>query len=122
MKEKVIDLGDLIIELANKIAGLPDKHSEKEQLLLANQLRSSAAVIALGLDIIKTNADQERQEFTRPIKRVETSLLELINNLKIALIREYINKNDYHEACILIERLHGELTTLKKSFRSDTPL
>jgi len=62
--------------------------------------------------------DTKKLEFTRRIERIETSLLEIINNLKIALIREYIKKNDYDEVCNLIERLHCKLITLKKSFPS----
>jgi len=34
-----------------------------------------------------------------------------MNNLEIALIREYIKDNDYDEVCNLIERLHCELIT-----------
>ncbi len=114
MREKVIDtrVQDVMTEVANKVAGLPDSHPEEEQLHLANQLRSSAAVISMGLDIIKTDVSQQKQELAHSIERIENLLLEVVNNLKIALIRGYINNNDYYEACILIERLHGELTTL----------
>lgn len=120
MKEKVIDakIWDVMTEIANKIAGLPHNYPEEEQLQLANQLRHSASVISLGLEIIKANISQQKQESTGQIERMETSLLEAINNLKIALIREYINKNDYDEACNLIEQLHCNLITLKESFPS----
>ena len=120
MKEKVIDTkaGDLITKVADKVGGLADNYPEEEQLHLANQLRYSASVISLALDIIKTNVSQQKQEFIRCIDRIENSLLEIINNLKIALIREYIKNNDYDEACNLIERLHCKLITLKKSFHS----
>lgn len=117
MKEKELDAKawGSIIEVANKIAGLPGNHTEKDPLHLANQLRCSAAVISLGLDIVKTDAGHQKQAFTRRIEMIETSLLEVINNLKIALIREYINRNDYDEACSLIEQVHCELITLKES-------
>jgi len=118
MEEKVIDAkaGDLITKVTEKVAGLADNYPEGEQLHLANQLRYSASVISIGLDIIKTNLSQ--QEFTRRIERIENSLLEVINNLKIALIRQYINKNDYDETGNLIGRLHCKLITLKESFPS----
>lgn len=115
MREKVIKtrVRDVIAEVANKVAGLPDGHLEEEQLHLANQLRSSAAVISMGLDIIETNVSQQKQQLPHSIERIENSLLEVVNNLKIALIRGYINNNDYYEVCILIERLHCKLTTLR---------
>ena len=124
MKEKVIDrkAGDLITQVAEKVAGLADSYPEEEQLHLGNQLRYSACVISTGVDIIKTGAGRQKKEFTGGIKRIESSLLETINNLKIALIREHINDNDYHEACNLIERLHCELITLKKLFHSGNAL
>lgn len=106
---------DCLTEVANKIATLADNHPEKEQFHLANQLRFSASIISMGLDIIKTNESQQKQVFTRRIEIIETSLLEAINNLKIAFIREYIKKNDYDEVCNLIERLHCKLVTLKKN-------
>lgn len=120
MKEKVIDTkgGALIAKVAHKVADLADNYPEEEQLHLANQLRYSASVISLGLDIIKTNVSPQKQEFTCRIEMIENSLLEIINDLKIALIRGYIKKNDYDEACNLIERLHGKPISLKKSFPS----
>ena len=118
MKEKAIEtkIGDLITRLGNKVADLAANYPEEEQLHLANQLRDSASAISRGLDIIKTNQGQPKPEFTRRIEQIENSLLEVINNLKIALIREYIKKNDYNEAGNLMERLHGQLITLKESF------
>ena len=118
MKQKVIDakVWDLLTEVTDKVAGLADNCPEEEQLHLANQLRFSALFISMGLDMIKAKVSEQKQEFTRRIERIELSLLKVINNLKIALIRGYIKKNEYEEVCNLIERLHRELIFLKESF------
>lgn len=118
MKEKVIDakVWDLLTKVTDKVAGLADNCPEEEQLHLANQLRFSALFISMGLDMIKAKVSEQKQEFTRRIERIEHSLLKVINNLKIALIRGYIKKNEYEEVGNLIERLHRELIFLKESF------
>jgi len=69
----VIDarLQDVMAEVANKVAGLPDSHPEEDQLHLANQLRPSAAVISMGLDIIKTDVSQQKQQLDHSIERIE---------------------------------------------------
>ena len=114
--------GDLMIKVAEKLASLADNYPEEEQLHLANQLRDSASVISPGRAIIKPDLPQQKGEFTRRIKRIENSLLEVINNLKIALLCEYINKNDYDEVYSMMEKLHRRLITLKKPAHGDQPL
>jgi len=113
-----IEVRDLLTKTVNKVSSLADNYPEEEQLHLANQLRYSASVISMGLDVIKVDPGKQEGAFIYRTERIENSLLEIINNLEIALIREYINKNDYDEACNIIEQLHYKLITLKKLFLS----
>ena len=121
MKEKVIDTkaGDLITKVADKVAGLANNYSEEEQLHLAKRLRYSASVISMGLGIVKTKISHREQDVTKLIEMIENSLLEVINNLKIALIREYINKDDYDEVYSMIGKLYRRLITLRKLLHSN---
>lgn len=117
MKFKFEDLEvwQLGMDLTDKIYDLSKKYPETERFNLTSQLISS--VTSIPLNIAEGSAKNSKRDFARFIQIAKGSLLEMDTNLKIAIRRKYINKQDYDSVDENIKQLYYKLIRLEKSIK-----
>ncbi len=102
----------LAMELVDRVYDIAKKYPDEEKFGLAQQLKKSVTSIPLN---IAEGSIRGKKEFSQFIRISLGSLVETVTNLKIGLMRGFLQQSDYDEKMPLIEELYFKLLALHKS-------
>jgi four helix bundle protein len=100
------------MELVDRVYDIAKKYPDEEKFGLAQQLKKSVTSIPLN---IAEGSIRGKKEFSQFIRISLGSLVETVTNLKIGLMRGFLQQSDYDEKMPLMEELYFKLLALHKS-------
>jgi four helix bundle protein len=103
-------------ELTKTIYNITKGFPEDERFGITNQMRRS--VISVSSNIVEGSYRNTGKDKSNFMTIAYSSLMELLNQTIVSLDLSYINKDQYDEIRIQIEKISNKLSALTKYFKS----